>query len=86
VEKQRPVAFLGAAEHGTFRVIDAAGLRADTSFVVQGSHFVGTTAVGVKVLSANFIRMTVPAGTSSRKISFTNAGGTTTGAKLFTVQ
>jgi hypothetical protein len=55
---------------------------------------VGTTAVAVnglvasfKVLTANFIRMTVPAGASSRKISFTNAGGTTTtGAKLFTVQ
>jgi hypothetical protein len=62
-------------------------------FVVQRSHFVGTTAVAVngtaakfKVLSANFIRVTVPARASSGKISVTNAGGTGTSAKAFTVQ
>jgi len=43
---------------------------------------VGTTAVAVKsvvasfkVLTANFIRMTVPAGASSGKISFTTRYG-----------
>jgi hypothetical protein len=43
------------------------------------------TAASFKALTANFIRMTVPAGASSGKISVTNAGGTATSAKAFTV-
>jgi len=97
----------GQPSNGAFWVIDA-GLappearvinfrptsgKAGATFVVQGSHFVGTTAVAIngtaatfKVLTANFIRVTVPAGASSGKISVTNTGGTATSAKLFTVQ
>jgi hypothetical protein len=60
---------------------------------MQGSHFVGTTAVSINghaatfsVLTANFIRVTVPAGATTGTISGTNAGGTSTSAKDFTVQ
>lgn len=67
--------------------------KAGSTFVLQVSHFVGTTAVAVngtaasfKVLTANFIRVTVPAGATSGKISVTDAGGTATSAKAFTVQ
>jgi len=96
----------GQPTNGSFWVIDAglappagriinfqpASGKAGTTFMLQGSHFVGTTAVAIngtaasfKVLTANFIRVTVPAGASSGKISVTNAGGTATSAKAFTV-
>jgi hypothetical protein len=63
-----------------------------TKVLVQGAHFVGTTAVtfnGVKasfkLLSANYISVTVPAGATIGKIEITNAGGTTKSTKAFTV-
>jgi hypothetical protein len=53
---------------------------------------VGTTAVtfsGVKgsfkLLSANYISVTVPTGATTGKIAVTNAGGTATSTKTFTV-
>ncbi len=64
-----------------------------STFRLQGAHFVGTTAVTIdgnsasfSVLTANYIRVTVPAGASTGKISVTNAGGTSTATKTFTVQ
>jgi uncharacterized repeat protein (TIGR03803 family) len=64
-----------------------------STFLLQGSHFVGTKQVTVdgktatfKVLTANYIRVTVPAGAASGKISVTNAGGTSTSTKSFNVQ
>jgi uncharacterized repeat protein (TIGR03803 family) len=97
----------GPPSSGTFWVMDAglappeariinfqpASGKLGSTFVVQGSHFVGTKGVTINgksasfsVLTANFIRVTVPAGASSGKISVTNAGGTATSAKAFTVQ
>jgi uncharacterized repeat protein (TIGR03803 family) len=96
----------GPPSSGTFFVMDA-GLappqtriinflptsgRPGSTFVLQGSHFVGTTNVTINgaeasfsVLTANFIRVTVPAGATSGTISVTNAGGTSTSAKRFAV-
>ena len=61
--------------------------------LLQGQHFVGTTAVtfdGVKasfkVLTVNYISAVVPAGAKTGKIAVTNAGGTTTSTKSFTVK
>jgi len=61
--------------------------------LLQGTHFVGTTAVsfnGVKAAfqlrSGGYILATVPAGAASGKLAVTNAGGTTASAKSFTVQ
>lgn len=97
----------GQPSNGAFWVIDAglappaarvinfqpASGKAGSTFVVQGSHFVGTTGVAIngtaasfKVLTANFIRVTVPARASSGRISVTNAGGRAASAKAFTVQ
>jgi uncharacterized repeat protein (TIGR03803 family) len=92
---------------GSFWVIDA-GLPAPSptiinfqptsgapgsTFLLQGSHFVGTTAVEVngvsakfKVLTANYVRVTVPVGATSGKISVTNSGGTKFSTKAFAVQ
>lgn len=97
----------GTSSSGTFFVMDA-GLAppqariinlqpvsgaVGSTFLLQGSHFVGTTGVSINgvgakfsVLTANFIRVTVPAGATTGKISVTNAGGTATSAKSFTVQ
>ena len=65
---------------------------AGTKVLLQGQHFVGTTAVsfdGVpatfKVLTVNYISVTVPAGAKTGKIVVTNAGGTTTSTKLFEI-
>jgi hypothetical protein len=61
--------------------------------LLQGQHFVGTTAVslnGVKakfeLLTANYISVKVPAQATTGKIAVGNAGGTTTSVKSFTVQ
>jgi len=63
------------------------------TFLLQGAHFVGTREVSINgsnanfiVLTANYIRVTVPAGVSTGKISVTNAGGTSTSTKAFTLQ
>jgi hypothetical protein len=65
---------------------------AGTNVLLQGQHFVGTTVVsfdGVpatfKVLTVNYIRVTVPSGAKTDKIAVTNAGGTTTSTKLFKI-
>jgi hypothetical protein len=65
---------------------------AGSTFVVQGAHHVGTTGVAInglsakfKVLTANFIRVTVPAAATRGTISITNAGGTATSAIGFTI-
>lgn len=64
-----------------------------STFLLQGSHFVGTTEVAIKgtsahfkMLTANFIRVTVPAGASTGKIAVTNAEGTSTSTENFIVQ
>jgi uncharacterized repeat protein (TIGR03803 family) len=63
-----------------------------TKVLLQGAHFVGTTAVsfnGVKasftLLTSNYISVTVPTGAKTGKIAVTNAGGTTTSTKSFTI-
>lgn len=92
--------------NGTIWVMDA-GLPAPSPFVVnfapasgkagtrvllQGEHFIGTTAVSFdgldakfRVLTANYLGVVVPAGAKTGKISVTNAGGTTTSTKSFEV-
>jgi uncharacterized repeat protein (TIGR03803 family) len=97
----------GEPSNGVFWVIDA-GLPAPgptlvnflptsgktgSTFLLQGSHLIGTSAVainGVKakflVLTADYVRVTVPTGASTGNISVTNAGGTATSATAFTVQ
>jgi uncharacterized repeat protein (TIGR03803 family) len=67
--------------------------KASSTFLLQGNHFVGATQVTIngksanfKVLTANYIRVAVPAGAATGKISVTNAGGTSTSTKAFTVQ
>ena len=64
-----------------------------STFLLQGAHFVGTTQVTVggktasfKVLTANYIRVTVPTAAITGKIAVTNAGGTSTSTKSFTAQ
>jgi uncharacterized repeat protein (TIGR03803 family) len=61
--------------------------------LLQGNHFVGTTAVSVngvsatfRVLSVNYLNLTVPAGATTGPIAVTNAGGTTTSTQVFTVE
>ncbi|MGD0433853.1 MAG: IPT/TIG domain-containing protein, partial [Acetobacteraceae bacterium] len=65
---------------------------AGTNVLLQGQHFVGTTAVsfdGVpatfQVLTVNYISATVPSGAKTGKISVSNAGGTTRSTKSFKV-
>jgi uncharacterized repeat protein (TIGR03803 family) len=67
--------------------------KAGSTVLLQGAHFVGTTEVkfaGVtasfKVLTANYIRATVPAGAITGSIAVTNAGGTVSSQKTFIVQ
>ena len=64
-----------------------------TRVIVEGSHLVGTSAVSMngvdatfKVLSVNYLSLTVPAGATSGPIAITNAGGTTVSAKSFTLR
>jgi uncharacterized repeat protein (TIGR03803 family) len=66
---------------------------AGTKVLLQGAHFVGTTAVsfnGVRatysLLSPNYISATVPPGATTGKIAVTNAAGTTKTAKPFAVE
>jgi uncharacterized repeat protein (TIGR03803 family) len=61
--------------------------------LLQGNHFVGATAVSIngvsamfRVLSVNYIMVTVPAQGTSGPISVTNAGGTTTSTSSITVE
>ena len=96
----------GQPSNGSFWVIDA-GLppphatlvnfqptsgKPGSTFLLQGSHFVGTTMVAIDgvcakfhVLTANYVRVTVPAGATTGKISVTNTGGTSTSTREFTV-
>jgi len=67
--------------------------KADSTIRLQGSHFIGTTSVTIsglparfKVLSANYIRVTVPAAATTGRIDVTNAGGTAISSTNFTVQ
>jgi len=97
----------GQPTNGSFWVIDAGlappqpqvinfqpiAAAPGSTFLLQGSHFVGTTSVAIngvnakfKVLAANFIRVTIPAGASTGKVSVTNAGGTSESANAFIVQ
>jgi uncharacterized repeat protein (TIGR03803 family) len=64
-----------------------------TKVLLQGAHFVGTTAItfdGVSatfsLLAPNYMSVTVPSGAKTGKIAVTNAGGTTTSTKPFKVQ
>lgn len=65
---------------------------AGATVLLQGDHFVGTTAVSVngvsvefRVLNVHYISVTVPAGATTGPISITNAGGTVTTSKLFEI-
>jgi len=101
------VATTDSITNGTIWVIDAglpkpspnvvnfapASGKVGAKVLLQGDHFVGTTAVsfhGVKatfqVLTVNYISATVPSGASTGTIAVTNAGGTTMSTKSFTVQ
>jgi hypothetical protein len=64
-----------------------------SKILLQGNHFVGTTAVSLngvsaafRVLSVSYIGITVPTGATSGPITITNAGGTATTIGSFTVQ
>lgn len=64
-----------------------------STVLLQGTHFVGTTAVSFngsnaafQRLSAGYILAKVPSGATTGKIAITNAGGTTTSSTSFTVQ
>jgi uncharacterized repeat protein (TIGR03803 family) len=66
--------------------------KAGTTVLLQGQHFVGTTAVsfdGVnatfQVLTVNYLSVVVPSGAKTGKIAVTNAGGTTTSTKSFKI-
>ena len=97
----------GQPSNGAFWVIDAglpapaptlinfqpASGKPGSTLLLQGAHFIGTTAVAIdghstkfSALTANYIRVTVPAGATAGKISVSNAGGTSTSTKPFTVQ
>jgi uncharacterized repeat protein (TIGR03803 family) len=61
--------------------------------LLQGNHFVGTTGISInginatfRVLSVNYVMVTVPACATTGPISVTNAGGTATSAQSFTVE
>ena len=65
---------------------------AGTGVLLQGQHFIGTTAVSVdgvnaafRVLTVNYLRVVVPSGAKTGKVTVTNAGGTTTSTKLFEI-
>lgn len=65
---------------------------AGTTVLLQGQHFIGTTAVsfdGVpaafQVLTVNYISVVVPAGAKTGKIAVTNAGGTATSTTSFKI-
>jgi uncharacterized repeat protein (TIGR03803 family) len=65
---------------------------AGTNVLLQGQHFVGTTSVSIegvdakfRVLTVNYISITVPAGAKTGKIAVTNAGGTITSTKSLKV-
>jgi uncharacterized repeat protein (TIGR03803 family) len=65
----------------------------DSTVLIRGNNFIGTTAVkfnGVsatfKVLNVNFISATVPAAATTGPISITTAGGTTTSTQHFTIR
>jgi uncharacterized repeat protein (TIGR03803 family) len=67
--------------------------KVGTEVMIQGTHFVGATAVTFNGVSAAFrvlntgnILATVPQGAATGPIAVTNAGGTTTSKKNFTVQ
>lgn len=67
--------------------------KAGAKVIIYGNHFVGSTTVtfnGVnaafKVLNTGNILATVPQGATTGPIAVTNAGGTTTSKKTFTVQ
>ena len=66
--------------------------KAGTKVLLQGQHFIGTTAVsfnGVsarfRVLTVNYLGVIVPSGAATGKITVTNAGGTTTSIKSFEI-
>jgi len=67
--------------------------KVSTEIMIQGSHFIGATAVtfnGVsaayQVLNTGNLLATVPQGATTGPIAVTNAGGTTASKKNFTVQ
>jgi len=67
--------------------------RVGSKVTVRGSHFIGATRItfnGVsatfRVLNTNFISAVVPTGATSGPIGVTNAGGTSTSTKPFTIQ
>ncbi len=70
-----------------------ASAKIGSQVVVEGNHFVGTTAVAVngvnaafQILSVNYIRLTVPTGATTGLIAITNGGGTMISTKSFTVE
>ena len=64
-----------------------------TTVLLQGQHFIGTTAMSFngmnaafQVLTNNYISASVPSGATSGDISVTNAGGMARSAQAFTVK
>lgn len=67
--------------------------KVGSQVMIQGSHFVGATAVTFNGVNASFqvlntgnIRATVPGGATTGKIAVTNAGGTTESKTNFVVE
>ena len=82
-----------AAPQPTVLIFNPTSGATGTKVMIHGSHFVGTTSVrfnGVsaraQVLNSGNILATVPEGATTGSIAVTNAGGTTTSRKNFTVQ
>jgi uncharacterized repeat protein (TIGR03803 family) len=66
--------------------------NAGTTILLQGQHFIGTSAVSVggvnaafRVLTVNYLKVVVPTGAKTGKITVTNAGGTTTSTQSFEI-
>jgi hypothetical protein len=80
---------IAAVKSGCGRFLHDKG-AVGTKVLLQGAHFMGTMAVtfsGVsatfRLLTANYISVTVPSGAKTGKIAVANAGGTTTSTKPF---
>jgi uncharacterized repeat protein (TIGR03803 family) len=82
-----------AAPKATIVTFNPSRGKAGSRVMIHGIHFVGATAVTFNGVSAKFqvpntgnILVTVPQGATTGPIAVTNAGGTTTSKKNFTIQ
>jgi uncharacterized repeat protein (TIGR03803 family) len=67
--------------------------KVGSQVLLQGNHFVGATSVTIngvranfRVLNVNYIELSVPASATTGPIAITNAGGSVTSSKSFTLK